>query len=101
MDEKEIESFRSDGKILLSNSCGPYRHHVAECQDSWINIVKRKTSQFNIKLMGQSDEDKLKGEENRSRESLELGKVCGVSVDNKQVAGEVTQPKIVFHKLES
>ena len=54
-----------------------------------------------MKMMGQSDDNKLKGEENRSKESLELGEVCGVSVDNKQLAGEVTQLKIEFQEFES
>ena len=35
----------------------------AESQDSWKKIVKRKMGEFNVKLWGQSDEDKLRGEE--------------------------------------
>ena len=66
--------------ITLGNSCGSYRHLVAQCQDSWENIVKRKTSEFNMKLRGQSDKDKLKGDKNRSRESLELGEECSVPI---------------------
>ena len=81
--KKKFNPLGSDGKILLFNSSGSYRHLVAECQDSWENIVKTKTSQFNMKLMGQRDEDKLKGEENRSRESLDFGEVCGVSFVNE------------------
>ena len=54
-----------------------------------------------MKLMGQSDEDKLKGEENRNRESLELGDGCGVSVANKHLAGEVTQLKIEVRNLKA
>ena len=99
--KKKLYPLGSDGKILLCNSCGSYRHLVAECQDSWENIVKRKTSQLNMNLMGQSAEDQLKGEENRSRESLELGEVCGVSVANKQLAGEVTQLKIELRNLKA
>ena len=91
----------SDGKILLCNSCGSYRHLVDECQDGLENIVKRKTTQFNMMFIGKSDEDKLKGEENRNRESLELGKVCDVSVANKQLAGEVTQLKIELRNIEA
>ena len=85
----------------MENSCGSNRHLLAECQDSWENILKRETSQCNIKLMGQSDDDKLLGEENRSRESLELGEVCGVSVANKQLAGEVTQLKVELRNLKT
>ena len=47
-----------------------------------------------MKLIGQSDEDKLNGKDNRSRESLELGEVYGVSVANKKIAGDVMQLKI-------
>ena len=51
--------------------------------------------------MGQSDGDKLKDEENRKRESLELGEVCVLSVANKQLAGEVTQLKIELRNLKA
>ena len=90
-----------DGKILLCNSCGSYRHLVAECQDSWENIAKRKTSEFNVKLSGQSDKNKLKDDENRSRESLELGEVCSVSIANKQLVEEVTQLKADIRNLKT
>ena len=52
-----------------------------------------------MKLTGQSDESKLKGEENRSREPMELGEVCVVSVTNQQLAGEVMQLKIELRIL--
>ena len=70
--KKKLNPVGPDGKILLCDSCGSYRHLVAECQDSWENIAKRKTSQFNVKLRGQSDQNKRKGDKNRSRESVEL-----------------------------
>ena len=63
--------------------------------------MKRKTSQFNIKMEGQSDEDKLKGEENKSGESFKLGEVCGSSDANKQLAGEVTRLKIELRNLKA
>ena len=69
---KKLNPLGTDGKLLLCNSCGSYRHLVAECQDSWENIVKRKTSQFNMKMVGHSDKDKLKGEDNKSGESFKL-----------------------------
>ena len=31
---------------------------VAECKDSWVNLVKRRASEFSVKLMGQNDKDK-------------------------------------------
>ena len=99
--KKKLNPLGSDGKILLCNSCGSYRHFVAECPDSWENIVKRKTSEFNVELRGQSDENKLKGEENKSGESFKLGEVCGSSVANKQLAGEMTQLKIELRNLKA
>ena len=40
--KKKLNPVGPDGKILLCKSCGFYRHLVAECQDSWENIAKRK-----------------------------------------------------------
>ena len=99
--KKKLNPVGPDGKILLCNSCGSYRHLVAECQDSWENIAKRKNSEFNVKLRGQSDKNKLKGEENRSRESVELGEVCGVPIANKQLVEEVTQMKADIRNLKT
>ena len=99
--KKKLNTFGSDGKILLCYSCGSYRHLIAECPDSWENIVKRKPSEFNVELRGQSDEDKLKGEENKSGESFKLGEVCGSSVANKQLAGEVMQLKVELRNLKA
>ena len=99
--KKKLNPLGSDGKILLCYSCGSYSHLIAECPDSWENIVKWKTSEFNVELRGQSDEDKLKGEENKSGESFKLGEVCGSSVANKQLAGEVTQLKIELRNLKA
>ena len=99
--KKKLNPLGSNGKIILCNSCGSYRHLVAEFQDSWENIVKRKTSQFNVKLMGQRDEDKLKGDENESVESFKFGEVCSSSVVNKELAGEVTQLKIELRNLKA
>ena len=98
---KEIYPVGQDGKILLCNSCGSYRHLVAECQDSWENIAKRKTSELNVKLRGQSDKYKLKGDENRSRESLELEEVCSVPITNKELVEEMTQLKVDIRKLKT
>ena len=66
MDEKETESFKQNDVAVLF--CGSYRHLVAECKDSWENMVKRKVRESNMKLRDQFEKDKLKGEENRSME---------------------------------
>ena len=99
--KKKLNPVGPDGKILMCNSCGSYRHLVAECQDSWENIAKRKTKEFNVKLRDQSDKNKLKGDENRSRESLELGKVCSVPIANKQLVEEVTRLKADIRHLKT
>ena len=99
--KKKLNTLGSDGKILLCYSCESYRHLIAECPDSWENIVKKKTSEFNVELRDQSDEDKLKGEENKSGESFKLGEVCGLSIANNQLAGEVTQLKIELRNLKA
>ena len=98
--KKKLNPIGPDGKILLCNSCGSYRHLVAECQDSWENIAKRKTSEFNAKLRGQSNKNTLKGDEN-SRESVELEEVYGVPVTNKQLVEEVTQLKANIRNLKT
>ena len=99
--KKKLNPVGLDGKILLCNSCGSYRHLVAECQDSWENIAKRKTSEFKVKPRGQSDKNKLKGDENRRRKSLELGEVCSVPIANKQLVEEVAQLKADIRNLKT
>ena len=54
-----------------------------------------------MKLRGQSDKNKLKGEENRSRESVELGEVCVVPIADKQLVEEVTQMKADIRNLKT
>ena len=53
-----------------------------------------------MKLRDLRNEDILKGEENLRRKPLALGEVCGVPVDSKQLAGEVTQLKIEIRKMD-
>ena len=82
--KKKINPLGSDGKSLPCYSCGSYRHLVAECQDSWENMVKKKAIECNVKLRHKSDEDKLEGDETRGIEPLEHGETCGVPVANKR-----------------
>ena len=62
---------------------------------------KMKIGEFNLKFRGQSDEGNLKDKENKSVELLKLGEVWGVSVANKQLAGDVTQLKTELKKFAS
>ena len=99
--KKKINPLGSDGKILLCYSCGSYRHLVAECQDSWENMAKKKAIECNVKLRYNRDEDKLEGDETRGIEPLEHGETCGVPVANKQLAGEMTQLKVEIRNLKA
>ena len=38
---KKINPIGANGKPLLCNSCGSYRHLLAECPDSWENMEKK------------------------------------------------------------
>ena len=52
---KKLNPLGSNGKIVFSNLCWSYGHLLAECQESWENKVKRKSIQFNMNFMGQTD----------------------------------------------
>ena len=99
--KKKLNPLGSDEKILLCNACGSYRHLVAECQDCWENMAKKKTIECNVTLRYNSDEDKLEGDETRSIEPLEHGETRGVPVANKQLAGEMTQLKVEIRNLKA
>ena len=99
--KKELNPLGSNGKILLCYSCGSYRHLVAECEDSWENMVKRKVRESNVKSRDQFEKDKLKDKENRSMEPLEHGEICGEPVTHKQLEGEMTQLKIEIRNLKA
>ena len=45
-----------------NHACGSYRHIVAECPDSWENMMKRKASKGNMKSVDQSNKEKIMGE---------------------------------------
>ena len=65
------------------------------------NMAKQMTSECYVKLRYKSDENKLMGEAIRGIEPLELGDICGVSVANKQLAGEMTKLKIEIRNLKA
>ena len=62
---------------VLQASCGWLSRQLK-------NIRERKTSELIVELRGQSDEDKLKDKDKKSREPVEPLQVCGVWVANKQ-----------------
>ena len=38
-------------KTMLCNSCGSYRHLLAECPDSWENMENKYVSQNDLKSL--------------------------------------------------
>ena len=48
---KKTNPVGAKGKTMLCNSCGSYRHLLAECPDSWENIENKYVSQKNLKSM--------------------------------------------------
>ena len=48
---KKINPTGANGKPLLCNSCGSYRHLLAECPDSWENMKKKKVSKKDLNSM--------------------------------------------------
>ena len=70
--KKKLNPMGKDGKILLCSSCGSYRHLVAQCPDSWENMVKKMT--------GQSNKQEMKSDINfRGKEHSGLGEGSNVS----------------------
>ena len=45
---KKINPFGANGKPLLCNSCGSYRHLLEECPDSWENMEKKNVSENDL-----------------------------------------------------
>ena len=46
---KKINPVGANGKTMLCNSCGSYRHLLAECPDSWENMENKYVSQKELK----------------------------------------------------
>ena len=45
---KKINPIGANGKPLLCNSCGSYRHLLEECPDSWENMEKKNVSKNDL-----------------------------------------------------
>ena len=101
MGKKKYNPLGSDGKIsliiivqfigVLQTYCGWMSRQLGKHSEKANHLAK---------LRIQRTEDILKGAENKSREPLELGEVCGVPVDSKQLAEEVTQLWIEIRKID-
>ena len=91
--KRRLNPLGSDGQILLCNSSGSYRHLVADCPDSWENMVEGKANEVTVELRDQSDEQKLKGKEKRRGEESHI-------VD-KEVSAEMAQLKEEIRMLKA
>ena len=76
-----------NGKLLKCNSCGSYRHLLAECPDSWENMENKYVSQKDLKSMfpcvkgGICNDDVLTRSENKGE--LQVGLEMNYCVPGK------------------
>ena len=59
--KKKLNPLGLNGQILLRKLCGSYRHFVADCRDSWLNMIKKKASIGSLKSNDQSKNEKIIG----------------------------------------
>ena len=97
---KKLNSLVSNGKILLCHSCGSYRHLVADCPDSWENMVYQQTSGFAMKQGNLIKCDKLKNVKNGRTDPFEPGEECCIPYVSNQVAEEMTKLTMEISNLK-
>ena len=84
---KKMNPVGANGKTMLCNSCGSYRHLLAECPDSWENMENKYVSQKDLKSMfpcvkgGICNDDVLTRSENKGE--LQVGLEMNYSVPGK------------------
>ena len=84
---KKMNPVGANGKTMLCNSCGSYRHFLAECPDSWENMENKYVSQKDLKSMfpcvkgGICNDDVLTRSENKGE--LQVGLEMNYSVPGK------------------
>ena len=101
--KKKLNPFGKEGKLLLCNSCGSYRHFVAKCPDSWENMVKREDNVGNVNSAGQSNTEKIRGNKELSGEAeSHIGERCNApnAVVVEELAVEVTRLKREIRSLK-
>ena len=59
--KKKLNHLGLNEQILLCKSCGSYSHFVAECADSWENMMKRKAIKGSMKSNDRSNNEKIMG----------------------------------------
>ena len=94
--KKKLNPSGLNGQILLCKSCGSYRHFVADCPDSWENMMKRKASIGSIKSNDCSNNEKIMGKTGlRDETQSDVSHFCNGldSVDVEELVADVTRLK--------
>ena len=95
--KKKLNPLGLNGQILLCKSCGSYRHFVADCPDSWENMMKMKASKGSMKSNDRSNNEKLLGKTGlRDETQSNVSHFCNgldLTVDVEELVVEVTRIK--------
>ena len=94
--KKKLNPLGLNGQILLCKSCGSYRHFVADCPDSWENMMKKKASKGGMKSNEWSSNEKITGKTGlRDETQTNVNHLCNGldSVDAEELVVEVTRLK--------
>ena len=94
--KKKLNPLGLNGQILLCKSCGSYRHFVADCPDSWENMIKMKASKGSMKSNDRSNNEKILGKTGlRDETQSNVSHFCNGldSVDVEELVVEVTRIK--------
>ena len=93
--KKKLNPLGLNGQILLCKSCGSYRHFVADCPDSWENMMKRKASKGSLKSNDRSTNKILGKTGLRDETQSNVSHFCNGldSVDVEELVVEVTRLK--------
>ena len=95
--KKKLNPLGLNGQILLCKSCGSYRHFVADCPDSWENMMKMKASKGSMKSNDRSNNEKILGKTGlRDETQSNVSHFCNgldLTVDVEELVVEVTRLK--------
>ena len=92
--KKKLNPLGLNGQILLCKSCGSYRHFVADCPDSWENMMKRKASKGSMESNDRSNNEKIMGKTGlRDETQSNVSHFCNGldSVDVEELVVKVTR----------
>ena len=97
MMKKKLNPSGLNGQILLCKSCGSYRHFVADCQDSWENMMKTKACKGSMKSNDWSNNEKILGKTGlRDETQSNVSHFCNgldLTADVEELVVEVTRIK--------